>query len=98
MVANTDISAETIVARCMLPMLFECVRCLDEGVVGSAAEADIALIYGLGFPAFKGGAFSYLNNFGLHKIVELADSLASLGKIYQAPESLLKLASDNGSY
>lgn len=33
----------------MIPMVNEVVRCLEEDIVGSAAEADMALLYGLGF-------------------------------------------------
>ncbi len=53
------ISDEEIIARMMIPMINEVVRCLEEKIVASPAEADMALVYGIGFPPFHGGAFRY---------------------------------------
>ncbi|MFN3785935.1 MAG: fatty acid oxidation complex subunit alpha FadB, partial [Thiothrix sp.] len=52
-----DFSAQTIVERLMIPLCIEAARCLEDGIVASPAEADMALIYGIGFPPFLGGAF-----------------------------------------
>lgn len=53
---------QDIIMRMMIPMINEVVRCLDEHIIASPAEADIALVYGLGFPPFRGGAVCYLDN------------------------------------
>uniref|UniRef100_UPI00329969B7 3-hydroxyacyl-CoA dehydrogenase family protein n=1 Tax=Salmonella enterica TaxID=28901 RepID=UPI00329969B7 len=50
-----DFSDDAIIARMMIPMINEVVRCLEEGIIPSPAEADIALVYGLGFPPFHRG-------------------------------------------
>jgi 3-hydroxyacyl-CoA dehydrogenase/enoyl-CoA hydratase/3-hydroxybutyryl-CoA epimerase len=44
-----------ILDTCLLPMLAEALACLDEKVVGDAAHLDAAMVYGLGFPPFRGG-------------------------------------------
>jgi 3-hydroxyacyl-CoA dehydrogenase/enoyl-CoA hydratase/3-hydroxybutyryl-CoA epimerase/enoyl-CoA isomerase len=44
-----DFSDDEIIARMMIPMVNEVVRCLEEGIIASPAEADMALVYGLGF-------------------------------------------------
>ncbi|RTE86675.1 MULTISPECIES: fatty acid oxidation complex subunit alpha FadB [Gammaproteobacteria] len=90
--------ADEIIARCMIPMVNEMVRCLEEGIVDSAEEADIALIYGLGFPPFRGGAFRYLETLGLQKFVELADKYAHLGEIYEVTDGLREKAAAGGTY
>ncbi|TMP43970.1 fatty acid oxidation complex subunit alpha FadB [Pseudoalteromonas citrea] len=77
---------QTIIERCMVPMLNEVLLCLQEGVVASAQEADMALIYGIGFPPFRGGAFRYLDQVGLANFVTMADKYAHLGAIYQVSE------------
>lgn len=87
-VHQEDLTAEQIIARLMVPLCLEAVRCLDEGIVTSAAEVDLALIYGLGFPPFLGGALAYIDNLGVAEFVHLADSLAHLGPLYQASEPL----------
>nr|MBO8919020.1 hypothetical protein [Proteus mirabilis] len=49
MSAKQEFNQDTIIARMMIPMINEVIRCLDEGIIASPAEADIALVYGLGF-------------------------------------------------
>lgn len=89
---------EEIILRCMIPLVNEMVRCLEEGIVDSAEEADIALIYGLGFPPFRGGAIRYLETVGLKQFVELADKYAHLGELYQVTDGLRAKAEAGESY
>ncbi|KZN54840.1 fatty acid oxidation complex subunit alpha FadB [Pseudoalteromonas luteoviolacea] len=77
---------QTIIERCMVPMINEVLLCLQEGIVASPQEADMALIYGIGFPPFRGGAFRYLDQIGLSEFVAMADKYADLGEIYQVSE------------
>jgi 3-hydroxyacyl-CoA dehydrogenase/enoyl-CoA hydratase/3-hydroxybutyryl-CoA epimerase/enoyl-CoA isomerase len=93
-----DFSADDIIARLMIPMANEAIRCLEEGIVDSAAEADMALIYGLGFPPFRGGIFRWIETMGLAKFVELADKYADLGPIYQISAGVRQMAADGKSY
>ncbi|MBC3765733.1 fatty acid oxidation complex subunit alpha FadB [Neptunicella marina] len=95
---SADFDAETIIARLMIPMANEAVRCLEEGIVASAAEADMALLYGLGFPPFRGGIFRYMDTLGLAKFVELADSFAHLGSLYQVTDGLREKAKNGETY
>lgn len=93
-----DFSADEIIARMMVPMINEVVRCLEEGIVAGPAEADIALVYGIGFPPFHGGALRYLDTLGSRRYVELADRYAHLGALYQVPEGLRAKAESNARY
>ena len=82
----------------MIPMVNEVVRCLEEGVVDTAAEADMGLIYGVGFPPFRGGAIRYLETLGLNTFIEMADKYADLGEIYQVTDGLREMAKSGKSY
>lgn len=93
-----EFSQDEIIARMMIPMINEVIRCLDEGIIASPAEADIALVYGLGFPPFRGGVFRYLDTIGTAKFVADAQQYASLGALYQIPESLKQKAQHNETY
>ena len=93
-----DFSSEEIIARLMIPMVNEVVRCLEEGVVDSAAEADMGLIYGIGFPPFRGGAIRYLETLGLDNFIAMADQYAHLGEIYQVTDGLREMAKARKSY
>ncbi|WP_338590892.1 fatty acid oxidation complex subunit alpha FadB [Shewanella khirikhana] len=90
--------ADEIIARTMIPMIIETVRCLEEGIIASPAEADMGLVYGLGFPPFRGGVFRYLDTMGVANFVALADKYAHLGGLYQVTDAMRALASSNGSY
>jgi len=90
--------ADEIIARTMIPMIIETVRCLEEGIVASPAEADMGLVYGLGFPPFRGGVFRYLDTMGVANVVALADKYAHLGGLYQVTDAMRALAANNGSY
>ncbi len=93
-----DFDKEEIIARLMVPMANEAIRCLEEGIVGSAAEADMALLYGLGFPPFRGGIFRWIETIGLDKFVEMADKYAELGPIYQVTDGVREMAANGKSY
>ncbi|SKC34116.1 Fatty acid oxidation complex subunit alpha [Photobacterium piscicola] len=96
---STSFANTTIIDRMMIPMINEVVRCLEENIIATPAEADMALVYGLGFPPFKGGVFRYLDNLGLANYVALADSYQSLGPLYQVPDGLrAKAAADEYYY
>lgn len=58
------LSEKEVSLRCVLPMLNEAVRCLDEGIIRSARDGDIGAIFGIGFPPFLGGPFRYMDQIG----------------------------------
>jgi len=87
-----EFSPEEIIARCMVPMVNEVARCLEEKIVATPQEADMALIYGIGFPPFRGGACRYVDQMGAARFVALADQFAALGKLYEAPRLLRDMA------
>jgi len=93
-----EFAPEEIVARCMIPMVNEVARCLEEKIVASPQEADMALIYGIGFPPFRGGACRYVDQMGPANFVALADKYASFGKLYEAPRLLRDLASSGKKF
>lgn len=98
-VAETkEFDKDEIIARVMVPMANEAIRCLEEGIVASAAEADIALLFGLGFPPFRGGIFRFIETMGLANFVALADKYASLGPIYQISDGVREMAASGKSY
>jgi 3-hydroxyacyl-CoA dehydrogenase/enoyl-CoA hydratase/3-hydroxybutyryl-CoA epimerase/enoyl-CoA isomerase len=90
-----EVSDQDIVDRMMIPMINESVRCLEDKIVDTAMEVDLGLIFGLGFPPFRGGALKYADAVGLQEICEKAASHGRLGKLYEAPPLLREMA-DSG--
>lgn len=84
--------------RLMLPMIVEAARCLEEGVVGSAAEVDMSLVLGLGFPRFVGGPLKYADWLGLRRLVARCDAHASLGGLYLPTDAMRTAAARGGAF
>ncbi|EPN4956193.1 fatty acid oxidation complex subunit alpha FadB [Vibrio diabolicus] len=93
-----DFDDETIIQRMMIPMINEVVLCLQEGIIATPQEADMALVYGLGFPPFRGGVFRYLDSVGIAEYVEMAKQHAELGAMYQLPQMLIDMAAKGESF
>lgn len=93
-----DFDDETIIQRMMIPMINEVVLCLQEGIIATPQEADMALVYGLGFPPFRGGVFRYLDSVGIAEYVEMAKQHAELGAMYQVPQMLIDMAAKGESF
>lgn len=91
-------SDEEIIARMMIPMVNEVVRCLEEGIIASPAEADMALVYGLGFPPFHGGVFRWLDTLGSARFLDMAQQYQHLGALYQVTDGLREKAQRHESY
>ena len=96
--APAEFDDQTLIERMMIPMINEVVLCLQENIIASAQEADMALVYGLGFPPFRGGVCRYLDSLGISNYIEMAKQYASLGAMYQVPQLLLDMAANNQSF
>jgi 3-hydroxyacyl-CoA dehydrogenase/enoyl-CoA hydratase/3-hydroxybutyryl-CoA epimerase len=81
--------AEEIVDRVALPMVNEAIRCLGEKVVRSARDADIAAVFGLGFPPFRGGPIRYADAVGPAALLAKLEALAAKHGDRFAPAPLL---------
>jgi 3-hydroxyacyl-CoA dehydrogenase / enoyl-CoA hydratase / 3-hydroxybutyryl-CoA epimerase / enoyl-CoA isomerase len=93
-----EFSADDIVQRMMLPMLIEAAHALEEGIVQSPAELDMALTLGLGFPAYLGGPLKYADWLGMPAVVERAESFASLGEAYRPTARMREMAASGARY
>jgi 3-hydroxyacyl-CoA dehydrogenase/enoyl-CoA hydratase/3-hydroxybutyryl-CoA epimerase/enoyl-CoA isomerase len=96
--SQSELTEEDIIARMMIPLCVETVRCVEENIVASAAEADMGLIYGIGFPPYLGGALHYLDQMGLQAFCDLADKYSHLGKLYEPTAKMREMAKNNETY
>lgn len=91
--ATTDSDKQTfddqaIIDRLMLSFCNETVRCLEDNIVSTPSEADMAMIMGVGFPPFRGGPCRYIDQMGLDTYLALCEKYAHLGKAYEAPQKI----------
>lgn len=95
---SKEFTDEEIIERMMIPLCIETVRCLEDGIVDTAAEADMGLIFGIGFPPFRGGALRYIDSIGLAEFCKLTEKYADLGPLYQPTEGLKEMAKAGKKY
>lgn len=95
---NADFDEQEIIDRLMVAFCTETVRCLEDSIVASAGEADMAMLMGLGFPPFRGGPCRYIDQVGVKEFVALCDKYAHLGKAYEAPQMLRDMAERGESF
>ncbi|MEO3866466.1 fatty acid oxidation complex subunit alpha FadJ [Rheinheimera fenheensis] len=87
------LNSDEISSRCVVQMLNEAVRCLEEGIIASARDGDIGAIFGIGFPPFLGGPFRYIDQLGADKLVAQLRNLESrFGKRFEPADLLLQMA------
>jgi len=84
---------EELKERILYRQAIETARCLEEGVLANVGDGNIGSIFGIGFPAWTGGALQYVNNIGSRKFVARADELAKkYGERFSPPKLLRDLA------
>jgi 3-hydroxyacyl-CoA dehydrogenase/enoyl-CoA hydratase/3-hydroxybutyryl-CoA epimerase/enoyl-CoA isomerase len=93
-----EVSDEDVVERTMLPMLLECSRCLEDGIVASPVEVDVALLYGLGFPPFRGGIFRWADSVGAASLLKATEKHRRLGALYAPTKQLTALAASGRGF
>ena len=97
---------EDIKERMLFAEALETAKCFDEGVITSAAAANIGSIMGIGFPPMTGGAAQYMTGYesasgeiGLAAFVARADELAAkYGDRFTPNDYLRNLAESGGSF
>jgi 3-hydroxyacyl-CoA dehydrogenase/enoyl-CoA hydratase/3-hydroxybutyryl-CoA epimerase len=89
-----------ILKRLLYIMINEASRCLEEGVVESASTIDVGMIYGTGFPPFRGGLLRYADSVGVKRIVaDLKEFQARFDQHrFEPSQLLLSMADENGTF
>jgi 3-hydroxyacyl-CoA dehydrogenase/enoyl-CoA hydratase/3-hydroxybutyryl-CoA epimerase len=97
----SSISLQDLEERMLFIESLETIKCLDEGVIETVADANIGSIMGIGFPGWTGGVLQYINGYegGLPGFVARARELAErYGERFEPPASLVEKAEQNGIY
>jgi 3-hydroxyacyl-CoA dehydrogenase / enoyl-CoA hydratase / 3-hydroxybutyryl-CoA epimerase len=95
------ISLRDLEERMLFIEALESVKCLDEGVIESVADANIGSIMGIGFPGWTGGVLQYINGYdnGVAGFVARARELAAAyGERFEPPASLVEKAERGENY
>ena len=91
-ISKNILPLEEMIDRMLFAQVIETIRCYEEGVLNSVADANIGSIFGWGFPAFKGGTLQFVNDYGVQKFLERTIELQkSYGDRFAPPKLLLDI-------
>ena len=79
-------------------MLNEAVRCLDDGIIASPRDGDIGAIFGIGFPPFLGGPFSYMDKLGASNVSSEMATFANYNAVFTPCDTLISMADKGASF
>jgi 3-hydroxyacyl-CoA dehydrogenase/enoyl-CoA hydratase/3-hydroxybutyryl-CoA epimerase len=97
--ARRTASVEMLSERMVLAMINEAARCLEERVVTDAGMLDVAMIFGAGFPPFRGGVLRHADTLGLAKVESRLIALsAEKGDRFKPAALLSRLAAEGGTF
>jgi len=90
---KSPLPAGVIEARLVLPMINEAACCLEDRIVTDPARLDLAMIFGAGFPPFRGGLLRHADGIGLGRVFSRLDDLAErLGPRFTPSDLIQRLA------
>ncbi len=96
---ESALSEKEIAERCVMLMLNEAVRCLDEGIITRPRDGDIGAIFGLGFPPCLGGPFHYMDAIGIKTLVSKLNALSErYGDRFNPADGLLTRAGNDEKF
>ena len=99
LVPGANASIDEIAQRCVVQMLNEAVRCLEDNIIASPRDGDVGAIFGIGFPPFLGGPFRYIDTLGAGKLVSiLNDYQGQFGSRFEPCQMLLNMAENKSRF
>ncbi|MDF3934392.1 3-hydroxyacyl-CoA dehydrogenase [Pseudomonas citronellolis] len=97
--ARRDIGPEEILERCLLALVNEGAKILDEGIASRSADIDTVYLNGYGFPAAQGGPMAWADAQGLAGILARLRDLAGQHGAHWQPAALIeRLAARGGRF
>jgi 3-hydroxyacyl-CoA dehydrogenase len=90
---RSEVPLDVIVERLVLPMVNEAAYCLEEDVVSGPAKLDLAMIFGTGFPPFRGGLLRHADALKADRVLaRLSDLTERLGSRFTPAQTIRRLA------
>ena len=94
-----DADLDLVQRRLVHAMLNEAAMALDEGVVRSPRDGDVGALFGIGFPAFRGGPLRTIDDFTATRVVDVLRDLQDVhGSRFEPAESLVEMSAHGSRY
>ena len=98
-ISKNVLAKKEMIDRMIFSQVIETIRCYEEGVLISVADANIGSVFGWGFPIITGGTLQYVNDYGFKKFLKRSKELSKLyGKRFSPPQLLIEMASQNKKF
>ena len=94
--ARRPLGRENLAERMVLAIVNEAARCLEEEIVSDAGMLDLAMVFGAGFPPFRGGPLRYADSIGAAKIEGRMSAMRAEGGERFKPTALIHTLSARG--
>ncbi|MCY1327487.1 Fatty acid oxidation complex subunit alpha [compost metagenome] len=94
--AQSQPDVQHLIERLIAVQALETVRCMEEGVLTAARDADVGAILAWGFPAFRGGPLSWVQSVGVAQFAAQCERLAGQHGARFAPPALLQAMAEKG--
>jgi 3-hydroxyacyl-CoA dehydrogenase/enoyl-CoA hydratase/3-hydroxybutyryl-CoA epimerase len=90
---SNSVAKHEITERLLFVQVIEAFWCLQEGIIKTEEEGNLGSIFGWGFPAFKGGVYQFVTDYGINDFIKKCELLEKkLGPRFQVPKRLRKIA------
>ena len=98
-IERREISDQEVLDRCLLPMINEGAKILEEGLAIRASDIDVIWVYGYGWPVYRGGPMFYADLVGLPAIhARMLEFQDAYGAHWQPAASIAEMAADGGGF
>jgi 3-hydroxyacyl-CoA dehydrogenase len=84
-----EMDADQIMRRYMAAMINEAANVVHEGIALRPSDVDVTLLYGYGFPRYRGGPMKYADMYGLDRLLDDIKSFQAIDPVFWEPSPLL---------
>ena len=91
-----EFGPEEILERCLLALVNEGAKILDEGIADSARDVDLVYLNGYGFPADKGGPLAWADTLGVEEVLKRLNYLTETRGAHWQPSALIQRLATEG--
>jgi 3-hydroxyacyl-CoA dehydrogenase len=95
-ISPKEMSSQEIVDRMLARAINEAAYMIKEGICDRPQDMDLAMIYGTGFPPYRGGILRYADAWGIRNVYEHLVNLEAEHGVRFKPETVLKEMAESG--
>ncbi len=97
--SDVELPQQEMIDRLLFVQCLETVRCFEQGVLTSSADANIGSIFGWSFAPYSGGTLQFINAYGIEKFIARSRELAAkYGARFEPPQLLSEMVNEGKEF